>query len=156
MSNTRSAMEAFDQKNAIQEIVDYWTKSKLDDKTRNVKLTESDVESLFQVLDGHFLTKTGVQARDPAPPDVKAQNMCDHCGRFFDKAWTLERHKQIHLDTERFPCSQCDRKFLSSAGLTKHLSKHSQPAECGDCGKQFTTKEYLEQHVQTHHPVVAL
>ena len=149
-------MEAFDQKNAIQEIVDYWTKSKLEDETRNVKLTEEDVVSLFQVLDGHFLTKTGLEAKDPAPPEVKTANNCDHCGRMFDKAWTLERHKQTHLNTERFPCPQCDRKFLSSAGLTKHLSKHAKPAQCSQCEKQFTTKEYLDQHVQTHHVVVAV
>ena len=152
-------MEAFDQKTAIQEIVDYWTKSKLDDESRrNVKLTEEDVVSLFQVLDGHFLLKTGVEARDPAPPEVKPLNNCEDCGRMFDKAWALERHKQIHLNTERFPCSQCDRKFLSSAGLTKHLSKHSQPAQCPEveCGKQFTTKQYLDQHLQTHHLVVPL
>ena len=148
-------MEAFDQKNAIQEIVDYWTKSKLEDETKNVKLTEKDVVSLFQVLDGHFLTKTGVEAQDPAPAEVKTQNMCQQCGRFFDKAWALERHQQVHLNTERFPCSQCDRKFLSSAGLTKHLSKHNQPVRCDQCDKQFTTKEYLEQHVQTHHLVGA-
>ena len=144
-------MDSFDQKNAMKEIVDYWTKSKVDDESKNVQLTEHDVVSLFEVLEGHFLLRAHQVSQVPQPREEKGPLTCDKCGRMFDKPWTLERHQQVHLNTERFSCSKCDRKFLSSAGLTKHLSKHLPAASCSQCERQFTTQQYLDQHVTTHH-----
>ena len=143
-------MDTFDQKNAIQEIVDYWTKFKLEDTTRDVQLTERDVESLFQVLEGHFMLRKVEEAAGSEKGLLRCPQ--PQCGRLFDKPWSLERHQQTHDSSKRFSCTKCEKQFLSSAGLTRHLSKHLSPVSCSKCCRQFTTAQYLSQHLQTHHP----
>ena len=145
-----TAMDTFDKNNAMREIVDYWTKSKVENETRNVQLTEKDVESLFEVLEGHFMTRTGGLAN--LQPEVEKPLLeCPQCGRMFDKAWVLARPQQSHLNTERFSCTQCDKQFLSSAGLNRHNTKHLQAVQCEQCQRKFTSRLYLDQHVKTHH-----
>ena len=137
-------MDVMDQ-SVIQEIVDHWGNSGM-----KQQLSENDVLSLFEVLNGHFITRTG----DSVKPIVIEDDMkiidCKECGKMFTTIVNLERHKLLHQDRNKFICTKCDKKFISDAGLSKHMTKHIEPVKCSQCDKMFSTQEYLDQHMTVH------
>ena len=108
--------------------------------------------SLYDVLGGHFISRTGAAARDPPKPDPEPRVIdCKECGKMFTSTLNLERHKLTHAEgRDKFVCNKCERSFLSEVGLAKHMTKHIDPVQCGTCDKKFTTQEYLDQHMLLH------
>ena len=64
----------------------------------------------------------------------------------------LNNHvKEVHIDSEKLQCDQCDRKFIFKRNLTQHKKiKHSGLFfDCGKCRKKFASKFNLRRHKQT-------
>ena len=142
-------MEGLVDKNLMQQIVDHWAKRENSDDGK-ATITENDVLSLFEVLNGHFISRTGVAAREVIV-DVEPKVIdCKECGKMFTSEINLERHKQLHLNQEKLNCKKCDKKFMTEKGLTQHMTKHIEPVSCNLCEKQFSSQDYLDQHIAIH------
>ena len=70
---------------------------------------------------------------------------CNHCdGTFKD----LEEHTRNVHRTEQ--CTECSRKFNSTAELKKHLSQ-IHLVECDTCKAEFFNPDYLSEHRKREH-----
>uniref|UniRef100_A0A8D8YWZ7 Zinc finger protein 26 n=1 Tax=Cacopsylla melanoneura TaxID=428564 RepID=A0A8D8YWZ7_9HEMI len=76
---------------------------------------------------------------------------CRVCGVEFETKEDLLSHASVHASEERrFHCPQCPRRFLSSALLARHASTHFNEYACSLCGKTFTNRRRMNQHVARH------
>ena len=92
-------------------------------------------------------------------------HICSHCGKVYNSLSALRRHILIHssekplefavCDKEfslelqlkgTFRCPRCERGFLSSSELRKHIDTHL----CPHCGKGFCCLHMLAAHKQSH------
>ncbi|XP_069363820.1 zinc finger protein 652-like isoform X16 [Maniola hyperantus] len=78
---------------------------------------------------------------------------CGACGRKFAKKYlVLEHQKFFHLGESKHRCDLCDKLFLDSGRLNKHMIKHKpeKPFICDICQKGFKAKEHLQRHIMIH------
>ncbi|XP_055535919.1 zinc finger protein 845-like [Wyeomyia smithii] len=74
---------------------------------------------------------------------------CPHCDYLAKQAHVLETHIIRKHTTERpIRCPECDKGFIRSADLRRHMSVHSveTPFRCGECGEAFRRKCDLGWH----------
>lgn len=94
-------------------------------------------------------------------PDKDILYTCDLCGNTLGSKQSLEVHKLIHEEINRFKCNEenCTEVFSSQNGLSKHQSSvHEIESKsengsfhvCEECGKQCTTKGGLKDHMKKH------
>ena len=78
-----------------------------------------DVQSLSNIK------KVGGASRRYSAKKTFNSSMCDICGKWFAKPYTLERHRQsIHLHV-RYTCNICGRSYCDMDTLKKHIkTKH--------------------------------
>ncbi|KAJ8372653.1 hypothetical protein AAFF_G00280690, partial [Aldrovandia affinis] len=69
-----------------------------------------------------------------------------------NKQSPLNDHKRIHMDENRFECTQCGKCFKYAASVTRHQMYHSgeKPYECTHCGKGFVHGYDLNKHLIIH------
>ena len=142
-------MEDIDQ-NVLQQIIDCWAQNANGRETPLQKLSVSDVNSLFDVLDGHFISRTGHATVEEKIEEQSEVIDCKECGKMFSTKFHLDRHMIIHNNPDRYMCKKCDKRFISDKGLARHMSKHVESVKCPTCDKMFTTKDYLDQHMIVH------
>nr|XP_040236084.2 zinc finger protein 271-like [Anopheles coluzzii] len=79
---------------------------------------------------------------------------CDKCSKSFSQPQTLRRHYRIHDETgsSKIACPQCDRQFLRSDDLTRHIRTHTgeRPYRCKLCPKKYKQGSELKEHMLTH------
>ena len=70
-----------------------------------------DVSAQMEVeTTGHLLMTFTPQKKEPVE-----QHLCPECGKSYVQKRNLVRHRKQHHkldDGPRFPCSQCDKKFI--------------------------------------------
>ena len=142
-------MEEIDN-NVLQQIIDCWSQSAGERETPFQKLSVNDVNSLFEVLSGHFISREG-QAAFEEKIEVQDKVIdCKECGKMFSTQVNLEKHMIIHNNPDRYMCQKCDKRFISNTGLARHMSKHVESVKCPTCDKMFTSQDYLDQHMTVH------
>ncbi|XP_061398301.1 zinc finger protein 420-like [Musca vetustissima] len=96
----------------------------------------------------------------------KANNgfQCPNCTRRFETRSSLGvHHWQVHVRkvpessskkyVAYYPCETCNRHFLTSAALSRHITKDHPDRErykCDQCEKTFILKAQLQEHLNRH------
>ena len=144
-----SKMENIDQ-SILQQIVNCWSQIANEKETPLQTLSVNDVESLFEVLNGHFISRTGKAAFEEKIEVEDKVIDCKECGKMFSTQVNLEKHMMIHNNPDKYMCQKCDKRFISDTGLARHMSKHVESVKCPTCDKMFTSQDYLSQHMTVH------
>ncbi|KAB0800398.1 hypothetical protein PPYR_06138, partial [Photinus pyralis] len=77
---------------------------------------------------------------------------CPQCERSFPLKQLLEIHLQNHRRERSFGCDECGRKFFTKYDLGKHILTHSslKPFSCVVCNKTFSRESLLHRHEKIH------
>lgn len=77
---------------------------------------------------------------------------CPQCERSFPLKQLLEIHLQNHRRERCFGCDECGRKFFTKYDLGKHILTHSdlKPFSCIACNKTFSRESLLHRHEKIH------
>ncbi|XP_056642521.1 zinc finger protein 260-like [Diorhabda carinulata] len=81
--------------------------------------------------------------------------ICDVCGQDFSKRNELSAHFDEHVASEEgdFQCEICNRIFSNLRLFRIHKRMHYPQTKawvCETCGKKYSSKNLLEEHVNTH------
>ncbi|KAG7306578.1 hypothetical protein JYU34_007948 [Plutella xylostella] len=82
---------------------------------------------------------------------------CDHCGSKSINKQALQHHiDSTHMKIPRYECETCDQKFITILYLKRHKQnahggkKAVKKHVCHVCGKEYTVKKNLAEHMNTH------
>ncbi|XP_064190408.1 PR domain zinc finger protein 5 [Anguilla rostrata] len=75
--------------------------------------------------------------------------MCSICSKKCSSMANLQEHRKIH---EVFDCPACDKKFISSNQLKRHMITHSEkrPYTCEVCSRSFKRLDQVTAHKIIH------
>ncbi|XP_054724314.1 zinc finger protein 341-like [Uloborus diversus] len=83
---------------------------------------------------------------------------CNVCKAAFNRKDKLKRHLLIHEPVKRYKCPfrtrcGCPKEFNRPDKLKSHILTHScvKPFTCRTCGKNFTRKANLHEHIKQNH-----
>jgi Zinc-finger double-stranded RNA-binding/Zinc finger, C2H2 type len=79
---------------------------------------------------------------------------CDICFQRFKVNKSLQSHKRVVHEHQRYECAQCDSSYTTKFMLDLHvLDKHSlgEPVhECDVCHRKFGHERVLKNHIKSH------
>lgn len=79
--------------------------------------------------------------------------MCAMCAQCFATTQELAEHRETHVQSKPFLCSQCDLRFAKIGTLNRHVKSthnNSRPHQCDYCDKKFAQRHDLQRHMRTH------
>lgn len=79
---------------------------------------------------------------------------CEICKISFSDARQFRIHKKTHnVTTKIWPCKACGKKFSSKNLLDEHMNMHTgaRPYKCPHCTKDFASKYTLTAHMKIHY-----
>ena len=82
------------------------------------------------------------------------ENLCQHCGKVFQKPEQLRTHLRYNHKERQVICDICKHKFHSNRDLTRHINsvhEGKKDVQCGSCGKFFTCSNTLKTHERCVH-----
>uniref|UniRef100_A0A8D8PR15 Zinc finger protein 845 n=1 Tax=Cacopsylla melanoneura TaxID=428564 RepID=A0A8D8PR15_9HEMI len=87
--------------------------------------------------------------------DKNGRVLCPQCPNTFKRRSGMYQHVRSCHDKIRFNCTwsdKCDGTFATTSSLSRHLDWHrGKKFRCDDCGKSFSTKDTLNEHIKTVH-----
>ncbi|XP_055910627.1 zinc finger protein 91-like [Eupeodes corollae] len=105
-------------------------------------------------------TRRGHLKRHFLSHDLKKKFICNICSKRFSRKDHLKSHMNKHDPTKAFKCEICDRSYFRAGMVRKHKEmKHNmqnlpqnidKPEHCKVCNKTFSTKAYLQKHMNMH------
>lgn len=84
------------------------------------------------------------------PTSISKDHLCAECGKSYTQKRNLMRHRKEQHDTDngpRFPCPQCDKKFILSVDMHSHLNSvhlKIKPFRCDICNKTLAHRRSLK------------
>lgn len=78
---------------------------------------------------------------------------CEVCNRIFTNLRLFRIHRRMHLpQAKAWVCSTCGKRYSSKNLLDEHVNTHLgvRPYVCGTCGKDFASKYTFKAHEKTH------
>lgn len=87
--------------------------------------------------------------------DPERGYQCPTCEKWFKDRLQVRNHMKWHLPKDQRPakCDQCPKTFTDIGALTRHVERVHDVAErhfCEVCGKAYSNKYTLWQHVKNH------
>jgi len=82
---------------------------------------------------------------------------CPYCTKECKGQSCLTTHLRSHTGERPFPCSQCDKKFMSATSRRLHVTSIHvglRPFKCTQCPKTFVFSHSLDVHLKSHRPRV--
>uniref|UniRef100_A0A146LVF8 Zinc finger protein 62 n=1 Tax=Lygus hesperus TaxID=30085 RepID=A0A146LVF8_LYGHE len=90
--------------------------------------------------------------KEDPQPRKKGPQMCDVCGKIYDRPCTLKRHMLVHSDTKAYKCSKCDYRAAQKSSLTSHERVHEgRKFACDMCDFKARRSYGLKMHKLTNH-----
>ncbi|XP_011496532.1 PREDICTED: transcription factor HIVEP3-like [Ceratosolen solmsi marchali] len=102
-------------------------------------------------------SKLGVKKPRPkaSSPNRQGPQQCQVCGKVFNNASALTKHKLTHSDERKYVCTMCGKAFKRQDHLNGHMLTHrnKKPYECKaeGCGKSYCDARSLRRHTENHH-----
>ncbi|KAF6212304.1 hypothetical protein GE061_012826 [Apolygus lucorum] len=88
---------------------------------------------------------------DPQPRK-KGPQMCDVCGKIYDRPCTLKRHMQVHSEIKAYKCSKCDYRAAQKSSVSSHERIHEgRKFACDMCDFKARRSYGLKMHKLTNH-----
>ncbi|XP_071439822.1 zinc finger protein 84-like [Hetaerina americana] len=77
---------------------------------------------------------------------------CTICEKTFLRTDQLKKHLMVHGGIKPHACTICSRRFTEKGNLSKHMKTHAyeKPYPCSFCEKAYTQKKNLERHILSH------
>ncbi|KAJ8966686.1 hypothetical protein NQ317_014014 [Molorchus minor] len=78
---------------------------------------------------------------------------CEICNRIFSNLRLFRIHRRMHYPQNKaWVCNTCGKKYSSKNLLDEHVNTHLgvRPYVCGTCGKDFASKYTYKAHEKTH------
>ncbi|KAJ4440999.1 hypothetical protein ANN_10848 [Periplaneta americana] len=77
---------------------------------------------------------------------------CDLCEKLFLYSASLKRHVLMHTSNKTYKCDICGKCFLEQCRLNRHTRLHTgeKPFRCNFCGKCFSESSALKRHERQH------
>lgn len=79
--------------------------------------------------------------------------ICDVCGKTCSNSNSLYVHQKWAHFKPKYECEICKRRMVTQENLDQHILLQHERREsfmCEECGKSFTEKHRLKQHMMTH------
>jgi len=109
--------------------------------------------SCGKLFTSHQITSRHLKKCGQVQEKPEDQRKCTVCGKILSSVHKLNVHIRKHEGRLDFQCSECDKKFATKYGLTKHQRTHDKKFECSDCGKKYSRADVLAAHLKTHQQV---
>ncbi|XP_018588667.1 PR domain zinc finger protein 5 isoform X3 [Scleropages formosus] len=84
-----------------------------------------------------------------SPGSSRRKLMCTICSKKCSSSANLQEHRKVH---EVFDCPACDKKFISTNQLKRHMITHSEkrPYTCEVCSRSFKRLDQVTAHKIIH------
>ncbi|KAL4222871.1 hypothetical protein ACF0H5_018911 [Mactra antiquata] len=78
---------------------------------------------------------------------------CEPCNKTFSSHQTFKYHNELkHSDSLPHSCNICEKQFSSKQYLQRHMNFHNAKFSCKICNKFVSSKTSLMYHMETHKP----
>lgn len=81
---------------------------------------------------------------------------CTMCNYTYSDAKMLEKHVKAKHTIKTFCCKECGKIYSTKSSLAQHVHhyhRHPNKYQCDICSKKFHRKDFLVKHVKTHSDV---
>lgn len=131
------------------------TKSYFPEPIMTAPVMQTNIDGNLEIVSKILDSEDKAPEPDPIKTAVPIQTNvfpCSQCERSFPLKQLLDMHMHRHLRERNFDCDQCEKSFFSKYDLGKHMMTHTgeKPFKCVACGKAFSRSTLLHRHEKSH------